>query len=264
MGKKGDFLIRDPLSQPGVVEDVQPGIAPTDLLPTPYYANDMVRCAFCPQRQHHRKGYFAVLPDGSVALCGNCCAVHFAGLETVQRIDRERTRIESSIRNRDRLLPITHGIAELLEAIEPFWQLEQKTAKAVAYLAAKFPGEFDAQQDQFIARGRGGLVTIQKQEGESLTDVRLAELRKTRESASNLIQLGLNQLPERCSKVSPRSIRKRLDELMHKHPHCNLFFMQDSIWDRSSRPERLAISNLYAPDLGPIRQLLTRIRSEAG
>lgn len=267
-----DFLIRDPLNQPGVVEDVEPGITPTDLLPTPYYADNMVRCAFCVQRQHHRRGYFAVLPDGTLALCGHCCAVEFAGKETVDRIDRERKRIASSIRNRNRLLPVTHGVSELLEAIEPLYVIEKKTVEAWSYLAKVFPRGFDRRQDPMISRGRGGLVAILKQEGKSLSDEKIAEWRKTRESALNLIRIGLNELPRRCSDVSPRSIRKRLGELMHSHP-CALTYRDGSIWMRWQRewhwgrlgePEELRIEELYAPDLRPVRELLTQIRSEAG
>lgn len=268
-----DFLIREPLNQPGVVEDVESGITPTDLLPTPYYADDMVRCAFCAQRQHHRKGYFAVLPGGALALCGHCCAVNFAGLETVQRIDRERARLASSIRNRDRLLPITHGVAELLDAIEPLYWLERKTAEARVYLATVFPRDFDRRQDQYISRGRGGLVAIMRQEGKSLTDAQIAEWREIRESALNLIRIGLDELPRRCADVSPRSIRKRIGELMQSHPNWKLSFRNDSIWLRDQRrdgwvgansPERLMVSDLHAPDLAPVKELLTRIRSEAG
>ena len=269
---EGDFLIRDPRSQPGVIEDVEAGITPTDLLPTPYYADNMVRCAFCAQRQAHRRGYFAVLPDGALALCGHCCAVNIAGLETVQKIDRERKRAESSIRNRDRLLPVTHGVAELLEAIEPLYVVEKKTVEAWSFLAKVFPRGFDRRQDPMISRGRGGLVAILKQEGKSLTDEKIAEWRKRRESALNLIGIGLNELPRRCSDVSPRSIRKRFSELMHSHP-CVLSYRDGSIsmrwqrewhWGRLGEPEELMIEELYAPDVRPVRELLTQIRSEAG
>ena len=63
-----EFLITDPESQPSVVLEVEQGVRPLQLL-EPYSATVDVHCAFCPQRQRHKHGYLALLPDGRRALC---------------------------------------------------------------------------------------------------------------------------------------------------------------------------------------------------
>ena len=90
-----EFLITDPEAQPGVVLKVEPGIRPLQLL-EPYLADHDVHCAFCLQRQLHKHGYFALLPDGSRALCGNICALEYFDKATVSSLDRKRDQLASA------------------------------------------------------------------------------------------------------------------------------------------------------------------------
>lgn len=68
------LFIADPAGQSDLVEEVEPGILPTDYI-NEYAIEGWVRCAFCRRRQRHQHGYTAVLPDGRKALCGSCCGL---------------------------------------------------------------------------------------------------------------------------------------------------------------------------------------------
>ena len=87
-----EFLITNPEEQPHVVLSVEPGVKPVQLL-EPYDSSSDVRCAFCAQRQVHKKGYLALLPDGRRALCGNVCAEEYFDKATVNSLDRKREKL---------------------------------------------------------------------------------------------------------------------------------------------------------------------------
>lgn len=112
-----DFLITDPLNQPGVVERVPEGVTMVDLDDVPYRAEPQVRCAFCKQYQWHHDGYFAILSDGTKAPCGNCCAEKFDGVKK-KTIDRNRTRLkrERDDRNRAMALSADNDLIERIAA----------------------------------------------------------------------------------------------------------------------------------------------------
>lgn len=112
-----DFLITDPLAQPGVVETVPEGVEMIDLDDMPYRAEPQVRCAFCTHHQWHNDGYFAILSDGQRAPCGNCCAAKFDSVKK-RTIDRSRTRLKRERDNRGRARALAAGLDDVSEIVE--------------------------------------------------------------------------------------------------------------------------------------------------
>jgi len=113
-----DFLITDPEKHPGVVLEVPAGVNPLRLEPIGYRAETEVRCAFCRNRQRHSYGFFAVLPDGSLALCGNCCAIEISDKSTVAKIRQDVKRREITNQNMIIIRELTRGLPEILEVLE--------------------------------------------------------------------------------------------------------------------------------------------------
>lgn len=116
-----DFLITDPEKHPNVILEVPAGVEPLRLEPVGYLADTEVRCSFCPQRQRHRRGFFAVLPDESLALCGNCCAVKIAGKSTVAKIKQDVKRREEVAAARKDVALLAIGLAPVIEILERDW-----------------------------------------------------------------------------------------------------------------------------------------------
>ncbi len=69
-----------------------------------YISEKTVRCAFCRQRQSHKRGYFVELDTGMIALAGHCCALKIGGQESIKRISRsvdQKKRTADIVRERD-------------------------------------------------------------------------------------------------------------------------------------------------------------------
>lgn len=100
-----EFLISDPLSEPNVIAGIPSGMDIVDLADVPYRAQPQIRCALCANHQWHNDGYFAVLADGCMVPCGNCCAARLDPVKK-QTIDRRRheLRRQESARKRAALL----------------------------------------------------------------------------------------------------------------------------------------------------------------
>ncbi|WP_265499581.1 hypothetical protein [Paracoccus beibuensis] len=207
MGKpfssEDSFLVRDPLGQLGVVQEVEPGVRPVDLLPTGYYADNMVRCCFCAQRQTHRRGYFAVLPDGSLALCGNCCAIKIAGKETVAAIDRRRERAASGLKRKEIAERVTGGLVELMQELEdgPL-QAEAAIRQALGMLRDVFDYSGHI-PDATISLGAGGIKSILRAAAiDNLSEKDVPGLMQKRAKAIPIIKAGVEMLPERRRLIS--------------------------------------------------------------
>lgn len=128
-----DFLITDPLAQPGVVASVPEGVEIVDLDDVPYRAEPQVHCAFCKHKQLHNDGYFAVLSNGLRAPCGNCCAAKFDGVKK-RTIDRNRNRLKRERTERENMRGLTQGLDVAAEIVAFVDQVLGQTAVATIIL----------------------------------------------------------------------------------------------------------------------------------
>ncbi len=136
-----EFLITDPEKQPGVVLQVEAGVRPVQLL-EPYLADSDVHCAFCQQRQLHRHGYMALLPDGRRALCGNVCAEEYFDKQTVSSLDRKREQLAGARLRRQQAEAIVGKCADLLPVIDSDIAPNEWEAEAsMAHLGRFIPAE---------------------------------------------------------------------------------------------------------------------------
>lgn len=204
-----EFLITDPESQPDVVLEVEPGVRPLQLL-EPYSAAIDVHCAFCSQRQRHRHGYLALLPDGRRALCGNICAEEFFDKQTVNTLDRKRERLASA-RRRQQVSDAIVGTAEKLlpiidkeiapnewEAEAAMLELGRHLSPAVRVLIkeSNVGGvAFLGQPCRAFADARGGIACI-LQKVDKMTDREAEQLLAKRVAVIDRIKYGTRYLQE--------------------------------------------------------------------
>ena len=207
-----EFVITDPDRQPGVVLEVAPGIRPVMLLDG-YLSEKMVRCSFCKQRQRHRKGCFALLPNGSKALCGHCCAVEFTDKTTVSKIEKDLDRRVAQAEQRKISRVVLEGVPEMIEIFDrDLIPVEQTVHQVMEELERIFPTLRQRKRPK-LAVARGGLATIMKAAGEKLTERRIEEILRKRVLVSEAIREGLVLLEEGVKAVSPDRIRSRFRNL---------------------------------------------------
>lgn len=134
-----EFVITDLDKQPGVVLEVEPGIRPVMLLEG-YLSEKMVWCSFCKQRQRHGKGCFALLPDGSKALCGHCCAVEFTDKTTVAKIEKDLDRLVAQAEQWKISGTVLERVPELIEILDcDLIPIEQSVQQVMEELERIFP-----------------------------------------------------------------------------------------------------------------------------
>lgn len=261
-----DFLIGDPLGQPGVVEEVGAGISPTHLLPVGYYAETEVRCSFCPQRQRHKRGYFAVLPIGALALCGNCCAVRGVSQETVDRIDRTMEKRIAAVRRKARRQPLTTGLAELIELLDAEVLLTESQAFAtLAELRRAFPIGIPVRPNgPMIAKGRGGLAAVLKV-CENMTDAHLPTLWGKRRAALDLIDRGLDQIGPLTGIVSPRGLKTSLWYFSERNEYLSVTLEDGAIvalkGESGGGIVRIPLKELSPPDIAVAKTMVARLQA---
>ncbi len=204
-----EFLITDPESQPDVVLEVEPGVRPLQLL-EPYSAAIDVHCAFCSQRQRHRHGYLALLPDGRRALCGNICAEEFFDKQTVSTLDRKRERLASA-RRRQQMSDAIVGTAEKLlpiidkEIAPNEWEAEAAMLELGRHLSPAVRAlikesnvvgvAFLGQPCRAFGDARGGIACI-LQKVDQLTDREAEQLLAKRAAVIERIKHGTHYLQE--------------------------------------------------------------------
>lgn len=211
-----DFLITDPEKQPGVILDLPAGVAPMGLRDEGYYANAMVRCSFCRQRQRHRRGYFAVLPDGSLALCGHCCAVALTSKATVAKIDRRVDAQIAAAEHRTISAAIVRNIPEILAIIDrDFLALEREVNETSSELSALFPG-WHRRAVPKLGVARGGLVALINEAGGKLTDRKVEDLLKKRQLVFEAIREGLDLLKDGAAFIDLDRIRGMYRDYAHR------------------------------------------------
>lgn len=207
-----EFVVTDPDQQPGVVLEVEPGIRPVTLL-AGYLSEKMVRCSFCKRRQPHRKGCFALLPDGRKALCGHCCAVEFADKSTVAKIEKELDRRVAKAEQRRLSGAVLEGVPELLEVLDrDFIPVEQDVHHVMEELERIFPA-LRQRKPPKLAVARGGLATILKAADEKLNERKIEEILRKRGLVKEALREGLALLEESVKAVSPDRIRSHFRNL---------------------------------------------------
>lgn len=215
-----EFLITDPEAQPGVVRKVEAGIRPLQLL-EPYMADHDVHCAFCPQHQLHKHGYFALLPDGSRALCGNVCAEEYFDKATVAMLDRKRDQLASARlkrMNAEAIIGNAAAVVPLIDLIAPNeWAAEEAIAPIGRMIGR---GACDAIQGsdvlgvtylgkpcRALGDARGGIASILLK-AEGVTDREAEQLIQKRAKVLERIEHGISYLHEAVAFFDPENLHR--------------------------------------------------------
>ncbi|SEJ30489.1 hypothetical protein SAMN05421762_0956 [Pseudooceanicola nitratireducens] len=202
-----EFVITDPDQQPGVVFEVEPGIRPAML--EGYLSEKMVRCSFCKQRQRHRKGCFALLPEVSKALCDHCCAVEFTDKVTVAKIEKDLDRRVAQAEQRKISGAVFEGVPQLIEILDrDLIPIEQSLQQVMEELERIFPA-LRRRKPPKLAVACGGLATILKAADEKLIERRIEEILRKRGLVNDAIREGFALLQESVKAISPDRIRSR-------------------------------------------------------
>lgn len=189
-----EFLITDPDQQPDVVLEVPAGIVPIGLSDEGYYSDKTVRCSFCKQRQKHRKGFFALLPDGTKALCGHCCAVQLTSKATVAKIERETERKIRSAKKRLIASAVLEDVPEIIELLEEkFVPVETEMREMYADLRNVF-WAFYPPRIRPLGYALGGLRTIVTACEKDLTDAKVEELLRKKALAKSAVADSLQDM----------------------------------------------------------------------
>jgi len=214
-----EFLITDPEAQPGVVLDVEPGMRPVQLL-EPYSANKDVRCAFCPQRQVHKHGYLALLPDGSKALCGNVCAEDYFGKVTVAALDRKRDQLAAARLKKGQADSIIGSCADLLPLIDEVilpneWEAEAAMLELNLQLNAAIKEhirgsgvlgvEFLGNACRAFGDARGGIAALLTK-ADGATEAEAAKMLAKRAAVIQRIEQGTKYLQEAAAFFEHRNL----------------------------------------------------------
>lgn len=147
-----DFLITNPEQQPDIVDTIPDGVKIVDLDDVPYRAEPQVRCAFCKHHQWHNDGYFAILSDGTRALCGNCCTANFDAVKK-KTIDRNRSRLKRERANREKVAALAHSLTPLNAIIDAADTIIGDTSAALLILQEVFSDEAVADLQSYGIKG---------------------------------------------------------------------------------------------------------------
>ena len=204
------FLITDPDQQPGVVFEVPNGIEPEGLPEDGYYSEKMVRCSFCKQRQKHRKGFFAILPDSTKALCGHCCAVQLTSKATVAKIERTTERKIEVVRQRQISKALLQDVDELLDLLETNFvpvshDIEWNFAE-LRYIFASQPLKLEYK----LGYALGGFRSIANACEEKLTDAKVEQLLQKRQKSMEVVSLALDAMEKAVSLLSFNQLGGRI------------------------------------------------------
>lgn len=212
-----DFLITDPEKHPGVVLEVPAGVKPLRLEPIGYRADIEVRCAFCRNRQRHIYGFFALLPDGNLALCGNCCAVEIADKSTVKKIKRDVQRREVSNQCMIVIRELTKGLPEVLALLErDFLPIEAQVNSTVEKLEWLLPSSRGTwKTSKKLGLARGGLVSVLKITGK-LDERGVEGVLEKRQRIFAAIREGLQELEVAAKALRVGPVKHTLSNLARR------------------------------------------------
>ena len=269
-----DFLITDPEKHPGVVLDVPAGVEPLQLEPVAYLADREVRCSFCPQRQKHRRGFFAVLPDESLALCGNCCAEKIAGKSTVAKIKRDVKRREEVAVARHDLALLAAGLAPVIEILERDWRpMEAEIHRHVRRLHECFYLVKPPRMAK-LSTAEGGLREIIA----AATSGRAAlpAIKRKRARALDMIMEGMTELRDELEKLAMDRVEQLVDadDPVHGYYRTTLHGRSLYLLDLPSWADpdlydgkmelHMTLPKTHLPDRGPLVEAVEVARLAAG
>lgn len=255
-----DFLITDPEKHPGVVLEVPAGVQPIRLEPIGYYAETEVRCAFCPQRQKHRRGFFAVLPDEILALCGNCCAEKIAGKSTVAEIKRDVKRREEVAAARKDIALLGAGLTPVIEILERDWlPVEKEVHRNVSRLKQCF---FRVREP---ARAKlSNVATYLRDIVSAAASGSVIDVRRKRSEALNMISEGIAELAVELEKLDMDRVTQlvKFDDRIHGYYRTRLqgralYMLTTPSWvnpeTHDSHMEiHMTIPKIQLPDTAPL------------
>lgn len=259
-----DFLITDPEKHPGVVLEVPAGVQPLRLEPIGYHAETEVRCAFCRNRQKHNCGFFAVLPDESQALCGNCCAEKIADKSTVAKIKRDIKRREEVAAARKDIALLAVGLPPVIEILERDWlRVESEIHRNVyrlkeCFFAVKAPRMAKL---SVASKGLHDIVSAA-----SIGPVSVAEIKRRRSRALDMISEGVSELRGEIEKLNIDEVGRLVDgdDTVHGYFRTrlqgrSLYLLDTPSWAdpeiHGSRMEvHMTVPKFQLPDKVPLMQ----------
>lgn len=257
-----DFLITDPEKHPGVVLKVKAGERPRRLEPIGYLADTEVRCAFCPQRQRHRRGFFAVLADESLALCGNCCAEKIAGKSTVAKIKRDIQRREEVAAARRDIALLGAGLAPVIEILTRNWlPLEKEVHRHVYRLKECF---FTVKTPKMakLSHVAAGLQDIVS----AATTGSVSNVKSKRARALDMISEGVSELNAEVRKLDLEELRRLVDrdDFVHGYYRTrlegrSLYLLDTPSWADPEAHDshmnlHMKVPKINLPDKGPLME----------
>ncbi|MDN5787164.1 hypothetical protein [Pseudorhodobacter sp.] len=278
-----EFLITDPEAQPGVVSKVEAGVRPLQLL-EPYSADHDVHCAFCPQRQLHKHGYLALLPDGRRALCGNVCAEEYFDKQTVNSLDRKRDQLAGIRLKRRQAEAIIGNAADLLPMIDADiapneWEAEAAMEALGHHIPKAVREQIKASDVQGVAHlgqscrafgdARGGIACIIGK-ADGVTAGEAEKLMEKRVAIVERIKHGTHYLHEAVAFFQPDNLQRfrlwllanqNLHSIRGVHvtkKHMTITVQEGTDWMGDPRTSRyqLDLPDIEAPDLAQIMATL--------
>lgn len=218
-----DFLITQPDKQPGVVLELPPGIRPMMLLEG-YMSDYPVHCAFCRQRQLHRKGILVLLEDASKAMCGHCCAEEIGGKATVASIERSVDRMVAVSEKKRRSASVAAGLPEILKLLDAdFLPIERAINDTIDKLRGMFP-DLPRETSSQLAIARGGLVSIVKNAAKPMKDKTVEEMLRRRRLALSAVSIGLDNLDEALDFFAEENLRNIFKDLRRRTKYDRIRF----------------------------------------
>lgn len=208
-------LVTDPDQQPGVVLEVPEGITPLGLAEDGYYSDKMVRCTFCKQRQKHRKGFYAILPGGTKALCGHCCAVKLTSKATVAKIERNtelKIKVAKQHQISEALLRDVDELTDLLKSnFIPTEEDIEKNFEALTYI---FPSQI-LRLESKLGYALGGFRSIANACQGKLTEARIEQLLKKRQKSMQAVGLALEAMEKAVSMLEFKQLSRQIKSWAH-------------------------------------------------
>ena len=120
--RREGLRIDRPEEQEGLALSIPEGEIPSDY-ENSYKLDYKVRCAFCRKRTPHQWGITAIMDDGRIALCGNCCARRMFGDEIHAKLKSELEQREDAAVSRELIAPLLEGVDDVIEKIKPLLTL---------------------------------------------------------------------------------------------------------------------------------------------
>lgn len=120
VSNKNPYQIAEPQSQLGLTEVIEAGEIPVRYL-NRYHTDHDVRCAFCDNHTHHRRGFTAIMKDGRTALCGIDCGRKYFGDEVAKNFERALQKTEDEAKRDAILAAAMEDLPKLQREVRVKW-----------------------------------------------------------------------------------------------------------------------------------------------